>query len=94
MRAEHVYVQQRRLWVSLREKGGKAHAMPCRHTLEVYLPGAPGRHRRRPCDPKGPLSRTIASGTGQLSTTPVPSGERLRDGTPAPARGQHRHDDR
>lgn len=31
MTVEDVFVQQRRLWVRLREKGGKAHAMPC-HT--------------------------------------------------------------
>jgi site-specific recombinase XerC len=37
MRVEDVYVQQRRLWVRLLEKGGKAHAMPCHNTLEAYL---------------------------------------------------------
>ncbi|MEK2600042.1 tyrosine-type recombinase/integrase [Burkholderia arboris] len=37
MRAEDIYIQQRRLWVRLREKGGKAHAMPCHHTLEAWL---------------------------------------------------------
>jgi hypothetical protein len=30
-------LQQRRLWVRLREKGGRQHAMPCHHTLELYL---------------------------------------------------------
>jgi len=71
MRVEDVYVQQRRLWVRLREKGGKAHAMPCHHTLEEYLhayldgTGIGG-------EPKGPLFRTVARGTGQLSTTPLP----------------------
>ena len=29
MKVEDVYTQQRRLWVRSREKGGKAHAMPC-----------------------------------------------------------------
>ena len=28
--------QNRRLWVRLREKGGKRHAMPCHHNLEEY----------------------------------------------------------
>src|SRR3954452_16702839 len=37
MKVEDVYVQNRRLWVRLREKGGKAHAMPCHHNLESYL---------------------------------------------------------
>jgi site-specific recombinase XerD len=71
MRVEDVYVQQRRLWVRLREKGGKAHAMPCHHTLEMYL------HEYLDntgiaSDSKGPLFRTIARGTGQLSATPLP----------------------
>ena len=37
MRVDDVYVQHRRLWVRLREKGGKRHEMPCHHTLEAYL---------------------------------------------------------
>jgi site-specific recombinase XerD len=71
MRVDDVYVQNKRLWVRLREKGGKAHAMPCHHTLEAYLhayldgTGSGG-------DPKGPLFRTVARGTGQLSSTPLP----------------------
>jgi site-specific recombinase XerC len=71
MRVEDVYVQQRRLWVRLREKGGKAHAMPCHHTLEAYLHAyieATGIVN----EPKGPLFRTIARGTGQLSATSLP----------------------
>jgi len=71
MRVEDVYVQQRRLWVRLREKGGKQHAMPCHRTLEEHLhayldgTGIAG-------DPKGPLFRTIARGTARLSTTALP----------------------
>lgn len=74
MRVEDVYVQQRRLWVRLREKGGRAHAMPCHHTLEAYLHaylehlGGAGLAG----DPIGPLFRTIARGTRQLSTAPLP----------------------
>ncbi|MFM0140439.1 tyrosine-type recombinase/integrase [Caballeronia grimmiae] len=71
MRVEDVYVQQRRLWVRLREKGGKAHAMPCHHTLEAYLHEYLEQTGLRG-EPKGPLFRTIARGTGQLSTTPLP----------------------
>ena len=33
MTVEDVYTQNRRLWVRLREKGGKRHAMPCHHNL-------------------------------------------------------------
>jgi integrase len=37
MRVEDVFVQKRRLWVRLHEKGGKRHEMPCHHNLEDYL---------------------------------------------------------
>ncbi|MFT8948268.1 MAG: tyrosine-type recombinase/integrase [Acetobacter aceti] len=66
MRVEDVFVQQRRLWVRLREKGGKQHAMPCHHTLEealhAYFDGTGLAD-----EPKGWLFRTIQRGTGQLS---------------------------
>ena len=71
MKVEDVYVQNRRLWVRLREKGGKRHEMPCHHTLEEYLhaylagTGIDG-------DAKGPLFRTIGRGTGKLTRTPLP----------------------
>src|SRR4051812_13177643 len=71
MRVDDVYVQQRRLWVRLREKGGKAHAMPCHHTLEAYL-HAYLDGTGIVSDPKGPLFRTIARGTAQLSPRPLP----------------------
>jgi site-specific recombinase XerD len=71
MKVEDVFVQNRRLWVRLREKGGKAHAMPCHHNLEeyliAYLDGCGLRD-----DPKGPLFRTIPNRGGQLTTTPLP----------------------
>lgn len=71
MRVEDVYTQNRRLWVRLREKGGKRHEMPCHHNLEeylvAYLDGAGLRD-----DPKGPLFRTIGRGTGRLTQTPLP----------------------
>ncbi|MBK5125685.1 tyrosine-type recombinase/integrase [Burkholderia sp. R-69980] len=71
MRVDDVYVQQRRLWVRLREKGGKRHEMPCHHTLEAYLHAyLDGTGIGE--DPKGPLFRTIRRGTGQLSATPLP----------------------
>ena len=37
MRLEDVYVQGRRTWVRLHEKGGKEHEMPCHHNLDAYL---------------------------------------------------------
>jgi site-specific recombinase XerD len=71
MRVEDVYVQQRRLWVRLREKGGKQHAMPCHHTLEAYLHAYLEQTGLRN-ELKGPLFRTIARGTAQLSPRPLP----------------------
>ncbi len=71
MKVEDVFVQNRRLWVRLREKGGKRHEMPCHHSLEQYLhayldgAGIAG-------DAKGPLFRTIGRGTQRLTRTPLP----------------------
>src|SRR3954451_21734475 len=61
MRVEDVYVQNRRLWVRLHDKGGKAHAMPCHHNLEAYLQAYPDGTGLAD-DPKGPLFRTIGRG--------------------------------
>lgn len=67
MRVEDVLSQNRRL----REKGGKAHALPCHHTLEDYLEAyLDGTGLRS--DPKGPLLRTLGRGTGRLSDRPLP----------------------
>jgi site-specific recombinase XerD len=70
MTVEDVYTQNRRLWVRLREKGGKRHAMPCHHNLEEYLVAS----RRR-----GPTGRSqraavphIGRGTGKLTRTGLP----------------------
>ncbi len=72
MKVDDVYTQQRRLWVRLREKGGKGHAMPCHHNLETYLTayidGA-----GLDADPKGPLFRTLGRSKGRpLTRTPLP----------------------
>jgi integrase len=37
MRVEDVYIQKRRTWGHLHEKGGKRHEMPCHHNLDTYL---------------------------------------------------------
>jgi integrase len=71
MRVEDVYTQGRRLWVRLREKGGKRHEMPCHHTLEEYL-HAYIDGTGIGDDPKGPLFRTIGRGTKNLTRTPLP----------------------
>src|SRR5690242_12017356 len=71
MKVEDVYTQNRRLWVRLREKGGKGHAMPCHHNLETYLTAyidAAGIVR----DPQGPLFRTIGRSKGRpLTRSPL-----------------------
>jgi site-specific recombinase XerD len=60
------FVQGRRGWVRLHEKGGKDHQVPCHHNLEQYLDeyiaaaGIAG-------DPNGPLFRTAAGKTGLLT---------------------------
>ena len=73
MKREDVFVQGRRLWVRLHEKGGKRHAMPCHHLLEEYLtayldasdPGAGAG------SPKAPLFRALSRRTRQLGETPL-----------------------
>ena len=71
MRVEDVFVQNRRLWVRLHEKGGKRHEMPCHHNLEEYLTAYIDGCELHD-DRKGPLFRTIARGTKQLSGNPMP----------------------
>ncbi|KRB18264.1 integrase [Mesorhizobium sp. Root695] len=74
MEVRDLFVQNRRLWVRLHEKGGKRHEMPCHHSLEQYLDayldaGALRDH------PRSPLFRTIGRGTHQLSETPLTQGD-------------------
>ena len=72
MKVEDAFVQNRRLWVRLHEKGGKRHEMPCHHSLEEYLYTYIGGCGLA-SDPKGALFRTIGRGTGQLSKGALPS---------------------
>lgn len=70
MRIEDVYVQGRRTWVRLHEKGGKRHEMPCHHNLEAYLQayiegaGLAG-------EDKAYLFRTARGRTGRLTAEPM-----------------------
>ncbi len=70
MRVEDVYVQGRRTWARLHEKGGKRHEMPCHHNLEEYLEayivGA-----GIAADAKGYLFRTSRGRTCELSDKPM-----------------------
>jgi site-specific recombinase XerD len=70
MRGEDVYVQGRRTWVHLHEKGGKRHDMPCHHNLESYL-HAYIETAQLGAIPKGYLFRTALRRTGQLSERPM-----------------------
>jgi site-specific recombinase XerD len=71
MKVEDAFVQNRRLWVRLHEKGGKRHEMPCHHNLEVYLHAYIDDCALAE-DPKGPLFRTIGRGTKKLTETALP----------------------
>jgi integrase/recombinase XerD len=66
MKVRDYFVQGRRGWVRLHEKGGKEHEVPCHHNLEQLLDqyiaaaGIAG-------DADGPLFRTAAGKTGMLT---------------------------
>ena len=70
MRVRDYFLQGRRGWVRLHQKGGKEHVVPCHHNLELYLDsylaaaGIAG-------DLDGPLFRTAAGRTGQLTANPL-----------------------
>jgi site-specific recombinase XerD len=64
MKVKDYFIQGRRGWVHLHEKGGKEHEMPCHHTLEKLLDdyiAAAGIA----ADPEGPLFRTTGRKTGK-----------------------------
>lgn len=48
MNVEDYFIQNRRGWVRLHEKGGKLHSLPCHHNLDAYLEDCCGR---RPAEP-------------------------------------------
>ena len=89
MSVEDVFVQRRRLWVRLQEKGGKRHEMPCHHNLEAWLHAYIDGVRLGE-DPKGPLFRTIGRGTGRTHSHPPTSGQCLRHDPPAHGDGRDR----
>jgi len=64
MKVRDYFVQGRRGWVRLHEKGGKEHELPCYHNLEEYLDAyiaAAGIAK----NPDWPLFRTTGRKTGQ-----------------------------
>jgi integrase/recombinase XerD len=70
MKVRDYFVQGRRGSVRLHEKGGKEHELPCHRNLETYLDeyiaaaGIAG-------GPDGPLFRTAAGKTGELTRNPM-----------------------
>lgn len=77
MRVEDVYIQGRRTWVRLHEKGGKRHEMPCHHNLESYLHGYMEALQLQEA-PKSPLFRTALRRTGQLTDRPMRQADAYR----------------
>lgn len=69
MLVEDVYVQGRRTWVRLHEKGGKLHAMPCHHNLDDYLHAY--LQAAHLTEGKSLLFRTMHGRTGHLSDQPM-----------------------
>jgi integrase/recombinase XerD len=70
MKVEDFFVQGRRGWVRLHEKGGKEHQMPTHHNLDLYLEeyiAATGIAEDR----KGPLFRTSRGRGGELADRPM-----------------------
>jgi site-specific recombinase XerD len=66
MRVEDYFVQGRRGWVRLHQKGGKEHEMPTHHNLDRYLEeyiAAAGIAQER----KEPLFRTTRGRSGELT---------------------------
>jgi integrase/recombinase XerD len=70
MKVEDYFIQGRRGWVRLHEKGGKRHELPTHHNLdaylEAYLTGA-----ALDTDPKGPLFRTAVGKADALTARPM-----------------------
>lgn len=77
IKVEDYFVQGRRSWVRLYEKGGKQHEVPAHHNLDEYIEtyikvaGLEG-------DPKGFLFRTVAGKTGRLTPLPLSQADAYR----------------
>jgi integrase/recombinase XerD len=70
MKVEDVYVQGKRTWVRLHEKGGKRHEMPAHHNLDAWLEAyitAAGLGS----DAKGPMFRSTVGRSGGLTDRPL-----------------------
>ena len=70
MQVRDYFIQGRRGWVRLHEKGGREHGVPCHHNLEGYLDAYLEASGIRG-DPEGPLFRTVAGRGGSLTGRPL-----------------------
>jgi integrase/recombinase XerD len=77
MNVEDYYVQGRRSWVRLHEKGGKQHDMPAHHLLENYV-DAYLTEAGITSDKHTPLFRTAAGKTGTLTERRMTRTDALR----------------
>jgi integrase/recombinase XerD len=77
MRVEDYFVQGRRGWVRLYEKGGKQHEVPAHHNLDEYIE-AYIKVAGLQDDTKGFLFRTIAGKTGRLTPLPLSQADTYR----------------
>lgn len=77
MRTRDVFIQGRRQWVRLHEKGGKHHEMPCHHNLDTYLQAYIQDDPLR-TDPKAFLFRTALRRTGTLTERPMSQSDAYR----------------
>jgi len=77
MKVEDYFVQGRRSWVRLYEKGGKRHEVPAHHNLDAYIE-AYIKVAGLQDDPKGLLFRTVAGKTGRLTPLPLSQADAYR----------------
>ncbi len=76
IKIEDVYVQGRRTWIRLYEKGGKRHEMPCHHNLDEYLHAY--INSAKLTEAKSILFRTAPRRSGQLSDRPMSQADAYR----------------
>src|SRR4051812_19756950 len=77
MNVDDYYVQGRRSWVRLHEKGGKQHDMPAHHLLETYI-DAYLTETGIVSDKDTPLFRTALGKTGKLTERRMTRTDALR----------------
>lgn len=71
MRVEDIFIQGRKTWVRLHEKGGKHHEMPCHHKLDGYLHDYVEALKVTGTEPKAWLFPTTEGQSGRLTARPM-----------------------